>query len=107
VSTEINNDMYGMPVFGDQVSDLIDLLLSVEGIRQIYMRRHDHSWIESVGNQDLRDGLLQLTGTQTVIIEAVIFDNKNIADIKDSTGMTGKQIRIEIRKMRKTLLSAI
>ena len=107
MSTEINNDMNGMPVFGDQVSDLIDLLLSVEGIRQIYMRKKDHSWIGSVGDQDLRDGLLQLTETQTVIIEAVIFDNKNIADIKGSTGMTAAQVRIEIRKMRKTLLSAM
>ena len=107
MSTEQRNELYGMPVFDDQVSELIDLLLRTEGIRKIYMRRHDHSWIRSVGDQDLRDGLLQLTELQTVIIEAVVFDHGNIVDISSSTGMTAKQIRIEIRKMRKTLLAAM
>ena len=96
-----------MPVFDDQVCELIDLLLRTEGIRNIYMRRHDHSWIRSVGDEGLRDGLLQLTEVQTVIIEAVAFDHGNLVDIKSSTGMTAQQIRLQIRKMRKTLLAAM
>lgn len=107
MSAKINNDIYGMPAFDDQVCELIDLLLSVEGIRGIYMKTQDHSWIRSVGDEDLRDGLLQLTEVQTVIIEAVIFDHKSIIDIKAGTGMTAQQIRIQIRKMRKTLLAAM
>ena len=97
----------GMPVFDDQIYELIDLLLGVEGIRRLYLQRHDRAWIRKVGDEGLRDGLLELTEKQITIIEAMLFEDKNIVDIQRNTGMTIRQICVEIREMRKTLLAAM
>lgn len=97
----------GMPIFDDQLCELMDLLLNVCGVRMTYMQRVDRMWIFKVGDQDLRDGLLRLTDKQLLIIEAFVFDGKTTEDLKQDLDIGITELRIEICRIRTILESAM
>ena len=97
----------GMILFDDQICELIDFLISQDCVRLTYMNRRNRSWIRFVSDENLRDGLLQLTEMQIRIIEAVAFDGVSAMNLKYELGLSVREIRMEVREMRKTLLKAM
>jgi len=96
----------GMLIYSDDMSKIIDMLLSVDGLKETYQKKHDRSWIRKV-DDDLKTGLLKLSGVQLSIIEKFIFEDKSIADLKDELGLSLKDIRVEIRNAREILIRYI
>ena len=96
-----------MILFDDQICELIDFLISQDCVRLTYINRRNRSWIRFVGDENLRDGLLQLTEMQIRIIEAVAFDGVSAMNLKYELGLSVREIRMEVREMRKTLLKAM
>lgn len=94
----------GMYIFDDQIADLVDLLIGVEGIRRTYKSRHDKAWIRKIGNEDLRDSLLRMPDIQIYIIVTLIFEDKSILDIRNEKNLSPSVIRREIRDMHDTLI---
>lgn len=97
----------GMILFDDQICELIDFLISQDCVRLTYTNRRNRLWIRFVGDENLRDGLLQLTEMQIRIIEAVAFDGVSAINLKYELGLSVREIRMEVREMRKTLLKAM
>ena len=96
----------GMIIYSDDMSKIIDMLLSVDGLKETYQKKHDRSWIRKV-DDDLNTGLLKLSDVQLSIIEGFIFEDKCIADLKDELGLSLKDIRVEIRNAREILIRYI
>lgn len=96
----------GMMIYSDDMSKIIDMLLSVDGLKETYQKEHDRSWIKKV-DDDLKSGLLKLSDVQLSIIEKFIFENKSIADLKKELGLSLKDIRLEIRNTREILIRYI
>ena len=46
----------GFVWFEDQISEMADLLITVQGIRCIYLKRRDRSWIERIGDDEVSCG---------------------------------------------------
>ena len=97
----------GIIWFDDQISEMADLLITVQGIRYIYMKKHDRSWISRVGDEGLRFALWSMTEIQLRIIEELVFEDKTVTDIQREMDLTITEIRMEIRDMRKALLAAM
>lgn len=97
----------GIIWFDDQISEMADLLITVQGIRYIYMKKHDRSWISRVGDEGLRFALWSMTEIQLRIIEELVFEDKTVTDIQREMDLTIIEIRMEIRDMRKALLTAM
>ena len=97
----------GIVWFEDQISEMADLLITVQGIRYIYMKKHDRSWISRVGDEGLRFALWRMTEIQLRIIEELVFEDKTVTDIQREMDLTITEIRMEIRDMRKALLAAM
>ncbi len=97
----------GIVWFEDQISEMADLLITVQGIRYIYMKRHDHSWISRVGDEGMRFALWSMSEIQLRIIEALVFEDKTVTDVCREMDLTITEIRMEIRDMRKALLAAM
>ena len=97
----------GMILFDDQICELIDFLISQDCVRLTYINRRNRSWIRFVGDENLRDGLLQLTETQIRIIEAVAFDGLGAMNLKYELGLSVREIRMEVREMRNKLLKVM
>ena len=104
---EYNNRCDGMILFDNQICELIDFLISQDCVRLTYINRRNRLWIRFVGDENLRDGLLQLTEMQIRIIEAVAFDGVSAMNLKYELGLSVREIRMEVREMRKTLLKAM
>ena len=97
----------GLVWFDDQISEMADLLLEAQGLRFIYLKRRDCTWIYKLGDDDMRYALLQMTEKQLRIIEELIFEDKSVMDIRRELDLTVTEIRMEIREMRKALLAAM
>ena len=97
----------GLVWFDDQISEMADLLLGAQGLRFIYLKRRDRTWIYKLGDDDMRYALLQMTEKQLRIIEELIFEDKSVMDIRRELDLTVTEIRMEIREMRKALLAAM
>lgn len=97
----------GMLIFNDDMSDLIDKLLNIEGIKGVYITFKHKTWIRQIRDEGLRDGLKSLSDRQIAIIEALVFDRKSPLDVRVDMGLSVKEIRIEIRTIRNILLDAI
>lgn len=97
----------GMLIFDDDMSEVIDKLLNVEGIKRIYVTGKHRTWIRRVGDEGLRDGLMALSERQIAIIEALVFDRKSPLDVRAVMELSVKEIRIEIRTIRSILLDAM
>lgn len=97
----------GLVWFDDQISEMADLLFGAQGLRFIYLKRRDRTWIYKLGDDDMRYALLQMTEKQLRIIEELIFEDKSVMDIRRELDLTVTEIRMEIREMRKALLAAM
>ena len=93
--------------FYDHICELADLLLSTEGIRYIYLKKHDRTWIRRIGDDGMRYAVMSMTEIQITIIELLIFEDRTVTDIRRVLNLTMTQLRIEIRDMRKALLAAM
>lgn len=93
--------------FDDQICELADLLLGTEGIRYIYLKKHDRTWILKLGDDGMKFAVLSMTEVQLRIIELLIFENRTVTDIRRVLDLTITELRIEIRDMRKALLAAM
>ena len=91
----------------DQISEMADLLITVRGIRFIYMKKHDHSWIARIGDEAMRSALRSMSEIQLRMIEELVFEDKTVTDIQREMDLTITEIRIEIRDMRKRLIAAM
>ena len=97
----------GIVWFDEQISEMADLLLTVQGIRFFYLKKHDRSWIRRIGDDGMRFALLHMSETQLRIIEELIFEDKTVTDIRREMNLSITEIRMEIRDMRKRLISAM
>ncbi len=97
----------GIIWFEDQISEMADLLITVQGIRYIYMKKHDRSWISRIGDEGMRFALWSMSEIQLRIIEELVFEDKTVTDVRREMDLTITEIRVEIRDMRKALLAAM
>ena len=97
----------GRVLFDDHLCELADLLLGTEGIRYIYMKKHDRTWIRKLGDDDMRYAVMNMSEIQLTIIELLIFEDRTVTDLRRILDLTMTQLRIEIRDMRKALLVAM
>ena len=93
--------------FEDQISELADLLLNVQGLAHIFKKKKNHRWIRKVGDSGLRSALRKMSKVQIRMIEELVFEDKTITDVQIETGLTITEICIEVREMRKALHSAM
>lgn len=93
--------------FDDQICELADLLLGTEGIRYIYLKKHDRTWVRRIGDDGMRYAVMTMTDVQLTIIELLIFEDRTVTDIRRILNLTMTQFRIELRDMRKVLLAAM
>ncbi len=93
--------------FEDQISEMADLLITVQGIRYLYMKKRDRSWIRRIGDEGLRLALMSMSEIQLRMIEELVFEDKTVTDIRRELNLTITEIRMEIRDMRKALLAAM
>ena len=97
----------GRAWFDDQISEMADLLITVQGIHYTYLKRHDRSWIERIGDEGMRFALMNMSEIQLRMIEEIVFEDKTVTDIRRELNLTITEIRMEIRDMRKALLAAM
>ena len=93
--------------FDDQICELADLLLSAVGIRYIYLKKHDRTWVRKIEDDGMRFAVMNMTEIQLTIIELLIFEDRTVTDIRRVLDLTMTQLRIELRDMRKALLIAM
>ena len=93
--------------FDDHICEMADLILGTEGIRYIYLKKHDRTWIRRIGDDSFRFAVMNMTEIQITIIELLIFEDRTVTDIHRVLDLTITQLRIEIRDMRKALLAAM
>ena len=97
----------GIVWFDDQICEMADLLIGVQGIRFVYLKKRDRSWIYRLGDDEMRYAFLQMTEMQLRIIEELLFEDKTITDILREFDLTISEIRKEVREMRKLLIAAM
>ena len=97
----------GFVWFEDQISELADLLLNVQGLAHIYKKKKNHRWIRKVGDADLRSALRKMSKVQIRMIEELVFEDKTITDVRIETGLTITQICNEVRMMIGQLRAAM
>ena len=97
----------GLIWFDDQICEMADLLIGVQGIRFVYPKKRDRSWIYRLGDDEMKYALLQMTEIQLRIIEELIFENKTVTDIHRKLDLTITEIRMEVRIIRKLLIAAM
>ena len=91
----------------DQICEMADLLIGVQGIRFVYLKKRDRIWIYRLGDDEMRYAFLQMTEMQLRIIEELLFEDKTITDILREFDLTISEIRKEVREMRKLLIAAM
>ena len=82
----------GFVWFEDQISELADLLLNVQGLAYIYKKKKNHRWIRKVSDADLRSALRKMSKVQIRMIEALVLEDKTITDVRIETDITMTQI---------------
>ena len=97
----------GRAWFDDHICELADLLLGTEGIRYIYLKKHDRTWIRRIGDAGMRYAVMNMSEIQLTILELLIFEDRTVTDLRRILDLTMSQFRIEIRDMRKALLAAM
>ena len=93
--------------FDDQICELADMLLGTEGIKFLYLKTHDRTWICRIGDDGMKYAVMNLTEVQITIIELLIFEDRTVTDIRRVLNLTLTELRTEIRQMRKALLAAM
>ena len=97
----------GVVWFEDQISEIADLLIAVQGIRYTYMKKHDRSWIRKIGDEGMKAALWSMSETHLRIIEELIFGDKTVTDIRREMNLTITEIRMELKDMRTALVAAM
>ena len=97
----------GLVWFDDQICEMADLLLGVQGLKFVYLKRRDRTWIYRLGNDGMKCAFLNMSETQIRIIEILLFEDKTVTDARRELNLTVAEIRMEIREMRKALLTAM
>lgn len=97
----------GLVWFDDQICEMADLLLGVQGLKFVYLKRRDRKWIYRLGNDGMECAFLNMSETQIRIIEILLFEDKTVTDARRELNLTVAEIRMEIREMRKALLAAM
>ena len=97
----------GLVWFDDQICEIADLLLGVQGLKFVYLKRRDRKWIYRLGNDGMKCAFLNMSETQIRIIEILLFEDKTVTDARRELNLTVAEIRMEIREMRKALLTAM
>ena len=93
--------------FDDHICEMADMMLGTEGLRYIYLKKHDRTWIRKLGDDGMRYAFLSMTEVQLRIIELLIFEDRTVTDIRRILDLSITELRIEIRDMRKALLAAM
>ena len=93
--------------FDDHICEMADMMLGTEGLRYIYLKKHDRTWIRKLGDDGMKFAVMSMTEVQLRIIELLIFENRTVTDIRRTLDLTITELRIEIRDMRKALLAAM
>ena len=91
----------------DHICEMADMMLGIEGLRYIYLKKHDRTWIRKLGDDGMRFAFMSMTEVQLRIIELLIFEDRTVTDIRRTLNLTITELRIEIRDMRKALLAAM
>lgn len=97
----------GFVWFEDQISELADLLLNVQGLACIYKKKKNHRWIRKVDDAGLRSALRKMSKVQLRLIEELVFEDKTITDVRIETGLSITEICNEVRIMVMQLRSAM
>ena len=93
--------------FDDHICEMADMMLGTEGLRYIYLKKHDRTWIRKLGDDGMKFAVMSMTEVQLRIIELLIFEDRTVTDIRRTLDLTISELRIEIRDMRKALLAAM
>ena len=93
--------------FDDHICEMADMMLGTEGLRYIYLKKHDRTWVRKIEDDGMRFAVMNMTEIQLTIIELLIFEDRTVTDIRRVMDLTMTQLRIEIRDMRKALLAAM
>lgn len=93
----------GMLIYDDQLMEMAEGILRAEGLRETYHRRKNHAWIGKTEDEGLTDGLKELSEVQIRIIELIFFEGMCPTEVRRVMEMSLKEIRIEIRSIRKAL----
>ena len=93
--------------FDDHICEMADMMLGTEGLRYIYLKKHDRTWIRKLGDDGMKFAVMSMTEVQLRIIELLIFEDRTVTDIRRTVDLTITELRIEIRDMRKALLAAM
>ena len=97
----------GLIWFDDQICEIADLLLGVQGLKFVYLKRRDRKWLYKLGNDGMKFAFLNMSETQIRIIEILMFEGKTVTDARRELNLTVTEIRMEIREMRKALLAVM
>ena len=93
--------------FDDHICEMADMMLGTEGLRYIYLKKHDRTWIRKLGDDGMKFAVMSMTEVQLRIIELLLFEDRTVTDIRRTLDLTITELRIEIRDMRKALLAAM
>ena len=93
--------------FDDHICEMADMMLGTEGLRYIYLKKHDRTWIRKLGDDGMKFAVMSMTEVQLRIIELLIFEDRTVTDIRRILDLSITELRIEIRDMRKALLAAM
>ena len=93
--------------FDDHICEMADMMLGIEGLRYIYLKKHDRTWIRKLGDDGMKFAVMSMTEVQLRIIELLIFEDRTVTDIRRILDLTITEFRMEIRDMRKALLAAM
>ena len=91
----------------DHICEMADMMLGIEGLRYIYLKKHDRTWIRKLGDDGMKIAVMSMTEVQLRIIELLIFEDRTVTDIRRILDLTITELRIEIKDMRKALLAAM
>ena len=93
--------------FDDHICEMAEMMLGTEGLRYIYLKKHDRTWIRKLGDDGMKFAVMSMTEVQLRIIELLIFEDRTVTDIRRILDLTITELRIEIKDMRNALLAAM
>ena len=55
--------------FDDHICEMADMMLGTEGLRYIYLKKHDRTWVRKIEDDGMRFAVMNMTEIQLTIIE--------------------------------------
>ena len=62
----------------DHICEMADMMLGIEGLRYIYLKKHDRTWIRKLGDDGMKFAVMSMTEVQLRIIELLIFEDRTV-----------------------------